>query len=62
MNADEAENIGYVIPSLVVTHFLSPGSGGESALCVVLHGFEPHVAEERPADAWEVHGLPHLGG
>ena len=26
MNADEAENIGYVIPSLVVTHFLSLGS------------------------------------
>ena len=22
MNADEAENIGYVIPSLVVSHFL----------------------------------------
>ena len=32
MNADEAENIGYVIPSLVVTHFLS--LGGESPVFV----------------------------
>ena len=69
MNADEAENIGYVIPSLVVTHFLNLGSMGNLHFKgpndiqwnpMKIDGLswaKPVQAQERLAEAPKVHWL-----